>query len=420
MARILVYTSPERGHLYPLVPTLIELRSRGHDVRVLTMSAAVDTLRGLGVEATPVDSRIESVKIDDWRARTPIGAQRREVAFFVGRAPHEFAEVSGALEGADAVLVDATSWGAQAAAEASGLPWAMFAHFPLPIASRDAPPYGLGLTPRADWIGRARDALARRVVLGPLERSVLSRLNELRAEHGLRPLRDAADTFADNPPLVLYYTAEPFEYPRSNWPASVRLVGPGIWDPPAEEPSWLAALERPLILVTCSSEFQDDGKLAAVALEALGDSRYELAVTTAAVDPAELRSAANAHVTRFLPHGPLLEQAACVVCHAGMGVTQKALAAGVPVCAVPFGRDQFEVARRVSVADAGRMLPAKRLTPKRLRSAVQDAIACAAGAQRIAQAFASAGGAPSAADALEEQLRSNGRKNTQPSSAATR
>jgi MGT family glycosyltransferase len=285
----------------------------------------------------------------------------------------------------------------------------MFAHFPLPIPSRDAPPYGLGLTPRADWIGRARDALTRRVVLAPLERAVLSRLNELRAEHGLRPLRDAGDTFAHNPPLVLYYTAEPFEYPRSDWPQAVRLVGPGIWDPPAEEPSWLAGLDRPLILVTCSSEFQDDGKLAAVALEAFRDSGYELAVTTAAVDPAELPPAANAHVTRFLPHRPLLERAACVVCHAGMGITQKALAGGVPVCAVPFGRDQFEVARRVAVADAGHILPANRLTPKRLRGAVQDAIGCAAGAQRIAQAFASAGGATSAVDALEELVRSGGR-----------
>jgi hypothetical protein len=36
-----------------------------------------------------------------------------------------------------------------------------------------------------------------------------------------------------------------------------------------------------------------------------------------------------------------------------MGATQKALAHGVPVCAVPFGRDQLEVARRVEVAAAG-------------------------------------------------------------------
>ena len=39
-----------------------------------------------------------------------------------------------------------------------------------------------------------------------------------------------------------------------------------------------------------------------------------------------------------------------------MGITQKALAAGVPVCAVPFGRDQFEVARRVSKGEADRGL----------------------------------------------------------------
>ena len=46
--------------------------------------------------------------------------------------------------------------------------------------------------------------------------------------------------------------------------------------------------------------------------------------------------------------------------HAGMGATQKALAHGVPVCAVPFGRDQLEVARRVEVAHAGTRLAASR------------------------------------------------------------
>ena len=54
----------------------------------------------------------------------------------------------------------------------------------------------------------------------------------------------------------------------------------------------------------------------------------------------------------------VLDRAVCVVCHAGMGITQKALAHGVPVVAVPFGRDQPEVARRVEVAGAGVRLPA--------------------------------------------------------------
>ena len=77
---------------------------------------------------------------------------------------------------------------------------------------------------------------------------------------------------------------------------------------------------------------------------------------------------------RFVPHAPVLDRAACAVTHGGMGATQKALARGVPVCAVPFGRDQLEVARRVEVAGAGTRLPAKRLRPDRLRAKVREAI----------------------------------------------
>jgi MGT family glycosyltransferase len=403
MSRILVYTSPSRGHLYPLVPTLEALRERGHEVSVRTLASAVPTLQGMGFEAVPVDERAERIQNDDWRARTPIGAQRRDVSTYVKRAPYELTDIRAAIDDADALLIDCTAWGAAIAAETSRRPWAMFGHFPLPIASRDAPPYGLGLAPRRDALGRARDALMRRVVLAPLERMVLPPLNQLRAKEGLKPLSDATHFFAGTAPLVLYYTAEPFEYPRRDWPPSVRLVGPGVWDPPADPPEWLDAVERPLLLVTCSSEFQDDGKLARTALE-LADGEYEVAVTTAGVDPAELPVPAGAHVQRFLPHRPLLQRAACVVCHGGMGITQKALAAGVPVCAIPFGRDQFEVARRVEIAGAGVRLPAGQLNPRRLRRAIEAAIAKRQGAQAIAAAFRAAPGPAGAAQELESLI----------------
>jgi UDP:flavonoid glycosyltransferase YjiC (YdhE family) len=95
-----------------------------------------------------------------------------------------------------------------------------------------------------------------------------------------------------------------------------------------------------------------------------------------------------------------------------MGITQKALAAGVPVCVVPFGRDQFDVARHVEVAGAGSRLLASRLRPERLRRAVREAMSKKAGAERIASAFATAGGPNAAVDALEE-LR-GGRKSGHP------
>jgi MGT family glycosyltransferase len=262
------------------------------------------------------------------------------------------------------------------------------------------PPYGLGLKPRRDAIGRVRDAMARRLVLGLLERTIRPKLNEVRASVGLRPLENATDYFEHAAPLVLYYSAEPFEYQRSDWPPNFRLVGPGAWDPAGEALAWLDDIDRPLVLVTCSSDFQNDGKLVEATLAGLADEDLFVVATTAGVDPSGFQVPRNARVERYLPHQPLVERAACVVCHAGMGITQKALAAGVPVCAVPFGRDQFEVARRVVVADAGVMLPKGKLRPKRLRAAVQEAMTKTAGAAEVAAGFEAAGGAAAAADAL--------------------
>ncbi len=91
-----------------------------------------------------------------------------------------------------------------------------------------------------------------------------------------------------------------------------------------------------------------------------------------------------------------------------MGITQKALAAGVPVCVVPFGRDQLEVARHVEVANAGTRLLPKDLTPSRLREAIARVRERRAGAERVADAFRAAGGPAAAAAALEALLPSSG------------
>ena len=402
MARYLAYTSPARGHLYPIVPMLSELRDREHEVSVRTLASEVRTLGKLGIAAAPIDPAIEAIEHDDWRARTPVGGLKRGIRTFSERATHDLADCRRAIaeEEPDALLVDIMAWGANVAAEAAGVPWATFCPFLLPIPSRDAPPFGPGLAPRSDLIGRVRDAVLSRV--GP-DLPALSPVNRLRASVDLPPLKSAADYWTAAPRLI-YLTAEPFEYPRSDWPASVRMVGPGVWEPPEQPPDWIDSDERPLVLVAISSEFQDDGKLIAVAFEALAEENVRVVATTAAVDPSSFSPPANARVERFLAHGPLIERSVCVVSHGGMGTTQKALAAGVPVCVVPFGRDQLETGRRVEVARAGSRLPASRLTPARLRAKVREAMGCKAGAERVAAGFARAGGAPAAADAMEQLL----------------
>jgi MGT family glycosyltransferase len=252
-------------------------------------------------------------------------------------------------------------------------------------------------------MGHLRDRLARPLVLGTVERKMLPALNGVRSALGAAPLANADQIFL-RPPLLLYMTSTSFEYPRSDWPSSIVMVGPCVWEPPADAAVWPETLERPIVLVTTSSEFQDDGRLVEVALKALADEPLEIIATLPAGDPASFRVPANARIERFIPHGPILRRAVCAITHGGMGATQKALAHGVPVCVVPFGRDQLEVARRVEFAKAGTRLPARRLTAERLGDKVTEAMLCKPGAERAARGFDATGGPGAGADAVEARL----------------
>jgi MGT family glycosyltransferase len=405
MARILAYTSPARSHLFPLTPVLDELRRRGHEVVLYTLASQGELMRSRGFDARAVDPRVERIEHQDWRTNSPLISLQMNARAFCARAKHDGPDLQRALTEIqpDAAIVDYNSWGALMAAEAWGGPWATFCPYPLPLRSSQAPPYGPGLPPARGALGRTRDRLVRTLTSRGLERQLRPRLNPVRERMGLAPLASVERWFGAAP-LMLYMSGEPFEYPRNDWPANVVMIGPCDWDPPAEPPPWLSEVERPIVLVNTSTEFQNDGRLVEVALQALAREPVFVVATLPAADPGSVRVPANARVERFISHGPVLERAVCVVTHGGMGLTQRALARGVPVCAVPFGRDQLEVARRVQVARAGTRLSARRLRADRLRAKILEAMGCVAGAQRVADGFAATGGPRTAADAYETRL----------------
>jgi MGT family glycosyltransferase len=405
MAKILAYSANGAGHVFPLTPILDELAARGHHIAVRTLSAHVPLMQARGFSASRVSEQVESIEADDWQASNPRRALQRSVRSFCARAEYDAPDLQRAIadEAPDAVLVDINGWGALAAAEAWGGPWAALCPYPLPLRSADVPPFGPGLAPASGALGRLRNALLRPVVLGTIERTMRPALNDVRGQLQLPPLDNADDLFRQ-PPLVIYLTSEPFEYPRRDWPENVLMVGPCDWEPPSVAPTWLDEIDGPIVLVTTSSEFQNDGRLVQAALDGLADEPYTVVATLPAGDPTRFTPPANARVVQFLPHGQVLDRAVCAATHGGMGATQKALAHGVPVCAVPFGRDQLEVARRVEVVGAGTRLSARRLRPDRLRDKVREAMTLTAGAARVAAAFATAGGAPAAADAVENRL----------------
>lgn len=406
MATILAYTSPALGHLLPMTSLLAELSDRGHAVHVRTLSTGLDAARRLGFTAEPIDPRIEAIEIDDWKAANPRDALKLGVSAFGRRAEFETADLSGAVRQVrpDALLVDVNCWGAQSVAQAGQIPWASFAPYTLPLRAAGVPPFGLGLPPWTGLAGRIRDAVVRAAVVSQLEKIMLPPINRVRTEVQL-PQVDSIDQFLRGAPLILLASGKPFQYPATEWGDRVQMIGPCVIDTDsAGVPDWLDEVDRPIVLVTTSSERQADADLAYVAMEALADEPVHVVVTMPAGIPPGIDSSANATVRQFVPHGPILDRAVCAVTHGGMGATQKALARGVPVCVVPYGRDQLEVARRVAVARCGTRLPARRLTPDRLRAKVCEAMGMAAGARRVAAGFAETGGVGYGADLFERRV----------------
>jgi UDP:flavonoid glycosyltransferase YjiC (YdhE family) len=89
MARVLAYTSPARGHLYPLTPILVELRRRRHEVALRAMPSQVPLMRELGFDATSIDEHIEAIAHDDWQTSSQRAALGRSVATFLARARYD-------------------------------------------------------------------------------------------------------------------------------------------------------------------------------------------------------------------------------------------------------------------------------------------------------------------------------------------
>jgi MGT family glycosyltransferase len=402
MTKILAYTMPATGHVYPLVPGLLELASRGHDVHVRTSPDALDALRAVGLDVSSVDPRILDVEVTDYLAESGRERLTNGLRDLMNRGRLDGPDLARAIDEhrPDVLLVDSTAYGAITHAEASGLPWALMMPSLLPLKGKGIPPYGMGLAPLGGPIGAFRDAALWKVTERVFGAALLPGLNQLRRDAGLVPHRTPFDIYG-TPDRVIVMTGPPLEYVRTDLPSTVSMVGSQPWDPPAAAPAYVEEPGDPWVLVTCSTDYQGDESLARAAVEALRDEPVRVLLTLAdAYDTARLPSADNVRVERFVSHGPVLERAAAIVCHAGMGIVSKAVAAGVPIVAVPFGRDQPEVARRVVEAGAGVSIPATKLTAESLRSGLRDALTLRDGARAAAMSTRRSGGPGAFADAV--------------------
>ena len=180
------------------------------------------------------------------------------------------------------------------------------------------------------------------------------------------PLVEGYASLLGSSDLVLHATDPIFDLSFAKLPEKHHYVGPlGIWEPPSERPSYLDEPGDPWVLVSISSQMQDDMPIAEAALDALGHRPVRMLLTLGPDHTtAELAVVPeNTRVEQKISHSAVLERARLLVSHAGHGSVMKALWYGCPMVLVPWGRDQPGVAARAAALGVAEVVPRDEVLP---------------------------------------------------------
>jgi UDP:flavonoid glycosyltransferase YjiC (YdhE family) len=198
----------------------------------------------------------------------------------------------------------------------------------------------------------------------------------LDADFGPRaiPLFEYFLPLLDRATLVLHATDQVFDFDHKELPENHRYVGPLIWEPESSLPAYLDDPGDPWVLVTLSSQLQDDAAVARSAMDGLGALPLRVLVTTGGSRPAEELAplAANVRAEQYVSHAAALGRSVALISHAGHGSVMKALWHGVPMVLVPWGRDQPGVAARAERLGVAIVIPREELSADAVAAAVRE------------------------------------------------
>lgn len=345
--RVLVAAGPDPGHALPALGVAAALVRHGHAVRFAGGETHRALSRSLEVPWTALPLLAPTPQDDDLGHR--LWRRGADMAIPLAAAVRSWSP--------QMVVADTLTTAGRFLAGLLDVPWVEVIPHHLPDPDPDLPPVGLGRRPAGTPWRRWDDRRLSRLQQRSLARG---------AEHADRVARDLGLPAAPPATLRLVATLPDLERPRRTWPAQAHVVGPLAVDPflpPLEPPPG----DDPLVLVTDTTASGVDHRgLTDIFTRAFAHTDLRVVVTSGRL-PA--RRETRLVVGRG-PHGPLLAAAQVAVGHGGGGFTAKAFAFGVPQVVVPIHGDQHEAAARVRDTGAGRVLPLRRLTPRRLRWAV--------------------------------------------------
>lgn len=339
--RVLLSTTSGAGHFRPLLPVARALQRAGHEIACAAPVEAAamverEGIRHLPFEGVPPDHPRRGEVFGLAPTLPPEEARHLVGSEVFGRLNTTYAlpgaEAAVAAFGPDLVVHETGEAATRIAAEARGV-------------------HAVGVNPSLS--------------IALFATSMAEGTATLRAERGLDPDADGAAELAA--PTLSWFPAA-FDVPGAPFRDVRRYRDPDLPGP---------GDARDLVYVTLGSEAAAlpffPPVLRAAVEGALASGRKVLVTTGKEVDPDPLAGLeGDLEVRTWVDQAEVLRRARVVVCHVGAGSTLGALAAGVPIVAVPLFADQPIIAERVAATGCGRVTSPGPGLASQVEAAVRD------------------------------------------------
>lgn len=308
-------------------------------------------------------------------------------------------------------ITNCFGFGAFVAQDKWNMPVVTLHNQPAVIWSNIEPPLVAGVIgPR--WMKRLQYDFGERLFI---DRVVGPSLNAFRAELKLPPVRRTTRWWHSRWCVACTFPAW-FAAPQADWPQNLVQTDFPLWDERSDDrmgqavEDFLQAGEPPLVFTPGSSNrFGEKFFKAAVEACRLLDRRGILLSRF----PEQIPDALPQRVAHldYAPFSLLLDRAAALVHHGGIGSVAQAMAAGIPQLCMPLAHDQFDNAARVKRLGVGDWLKPEHFTGPRVATKLRMLLssnATTAACREIAARLSERNGAGLTAIAIERRAAADG------------
>jgi zeaxanthin glucosyltransferase len=414
------------GHLNPMTTLGHELKQRGHRVTLVgTLDAQPKVLaaglefRAIGEVAFPAGSTADSfAKLGQLSG---LAAFRYTVALFKQITATLLEEAPTALEsaGVETLIIDQASFGGSTVAQLLDLPFISVCCALMLNQEPNVPPFNTAWRYHPNWWARLRNQAGDELMNG-IAKPITGLIAEYRQQWNLPQFRHSRNDAYSQLAQLCQQPAE-LEFPRQSLPSCFHFTGP-YSNPASREPTFFPfdkLTGQPLIYASLGTvQNRLLGTFQTIA-EACQDLDAQLVIALGGGSTPESLPAlpGSPLVVGYAPQLELLQRTTLTITHAGMNTTLESLSNGVPMVAIPIANDQPGVAARIAWTGTGKVVPLKRLSVSKLRSAIELVLtedSYKKNALRLQEAIKRAGGVKKAADIIEQVL-ATGRPVVQPS-----